>query len=686
MINLRRYNNRVGSGAYYNRSCYSYSSLSNSKDGNAIASPSQSSSTDTTQSQHNNQAIKVLLPKFGQNGTLKIYNSNDDDNSISIRQVQIIPQWRDDALIELVPLLSDNNDIDADDSVEIATFDYSDKSSASDLTTTQTFGKGSSMLNITNHTNGILTSLGRKGSLVEVNFLNSNSNNDANTRNNNVNIIPHKLIATIPEKSNLTCQLLGNSNTCGDGGDINIDNKLEGDIHLSTTKGNITVSKLRGHNITLNTTNGIIHIRKAIEAKCIQINTLKRVRAQMLNGSNISVNVTRSRKSSESSADDNATASSFVADGSSHSASSSSSLITKLDEDDGGALIDIGSLYISSGGGDGGSYSSDNEATLIVLDGNNNTHNNKSGGGLVRVKSSHGHVTVHAKTNNKQIDDGQQQHPPLIDMGGVNGSCDITLDVSRTHDNNTNTNNNICSIMGTRIHFDAMTPESISTFTSRGGRVVGHSSITMDRKLEAEVRMLSLSKSNVALPNTVDAHSFTSDDNEEIQSTLMDVNNTVIRQQQQDKEGNSSVSNSSSNSSSQSSISIETDAYNSHDHLQIPPLSNGVEYTQGAMTNRSGEPDSRFDIAHSAARGKINIDGAASQALHSFQNGRPSEDATSASAAAPLPLLAVATDGSVKLETLSWFGSIARRYGLEEEKGDGRKVGRQASRLPRLDK
>ena len=234
-----------------------------------------------------------------------------------------------------------------------------------------------------------------------------------------------------------------------------------------------------------------------------------------------------------------------------------------------------------------------------------------------------------------------------------------------------------------------MTPESISTFTSRGGRSNGHSSITMDRKLEAEVRMLSLSKSNVALPNTVDAHSFTSDDNEEIQSTLMDVNNTVILQQQQEKEGNSSVSNIDSSSrsrSSQSSISIETDAYNSHDHLQIPPLSNGVEYTQGAMTNRSGEPDSRFDIAHSAARGKINIDGAASQALHSFQNGRTSDDDTSASSAAPLPLLAVATDGSVKLETLSWFGSIARRYGLEQEKGDGRKVGRQASRLPRLDK
>lgn len=50
-----------------------------------------------------------------------------------------------------------------------------------------------------------------------------------------------------------------------------------------------------------------------------------------------------------------------------------------------------------------------------------------------------------------------------------------------------------------------------------------------------------------------------------------------------------------------------------------------------------------------------------------------------------MPLLAVATDGRIKLETLSWFGSIARRYGLEEEDAT-RRVGRQASGLPRLDK
>jgi hypothetical protein len=127
------------------------------------------------------------------------------------------------------------------------------------------------------------------------------------------------------------------------------------------------------------------------------------------------------------------------------------------------------------------------------------------------------------------------------------------------------------------------------------------------------------------------------------------------------------------------------------------------------MTNCSGEPDSRSDVRTLVRRhdgggsdgggkgggeGKINIQGAALQALHGFRGKWQETDSiiastTSTSTTAPMPLLSVVTDGIIKLETLSWFGSIARRYGLEES-ADGEAVaggvGRQARRLPRLEK
>jgi hypothetical protein len=113
-----------------------------------------------------------------------------------------------------------------------------------------------------------------------------------------------------------------------------------------------------------------------------------------------------------------------------------------------------------------------------------------------------------------------------------------------------------------------------------------------------------------------------------------------------------------------------------------------VQYMQGTMSNRSGEPDARSDMR---GKGKINIDGAALQALQGFQSGKK-QSPSSSSSSVLLPLLAVATDGGIKLETLSWFGSIARRYGLDATEADGKKdellgsLGRQARRVPRLEK
>ena len=129
------------------------------------------SNTQTTEQQ---RPIRISLPTFGQNGTLLLRNNNSINN---ISKVQIIPQWRDDALIELLPLSVSENDENGssaeeqrDDHTEIATFGTSTESSSLE-TTVQTFGP----LQITNHAEGKITSLGRKGSYIEVNILFSNS-------------------------------------------------------------------------------------------------------------------------------------------------------------------------------------------------------------------------------------------------------------------------------------------------------------------------------------------------------------------------------------------------------------------------------------------------------------------------------------------------------------------------------
>mmetsp|Transcript_32110 Transcript_32110/g.61520 ORF Transcript_32110/g.61520 Transcript_32110/m.61520 type:complete len:832 (+) Transcript_32110:214-2709(+) len=737
----------------------------------AIAANDNSASHSEIPSPNSTTTTRVLFPTLGQNGTLLLRSTSNS----RIDQVQIISQWRDDTLLEVVPISSSSYmhseidtavDADAEGIDDIAIFDNDNSTSS--------FGR----LQLENYEDGITTSLGRKGAMVKVNILNNATSKSKEEDHSNCNNAPVKIMVTVPEKFNFDCRLAN--------GDIIVDGKLEGDVHLATEDGDITVSKLRGHNVTLDTTTntsddairdddatnnnddvsiddrvatesmttttttaladsgmlhkGVIHVRKAIEARTVRIHTPSRVRARMLNGSNVSVHVV-SRTSSKSK-------STGGAEGVKKK---------KLDDDDEGAIIDVGSLYISNGGGleEGGM---ENEARLIVDDdtnpcssyGNNNISDSSGttarSSGLVRVKSTHGHVTVHAKSNHSSPSTSSSEEEPLssslqsplIDLGGVNGSCDVTLEISSScnvdttnNDNNTPFSNTNCNkITTTRIHFDSMTPESISTITTRGGGRGQHAaatSITVDRKVEAEVRLLSVNMATSSssgthlLPPNVDAYSITSDDDEDVKSILMEVNDFVRKHNGDDvngysREGHDDVVVTTADDKKRSSISIETDAYNGEwgwnaldsqcnngddndnaadaNNDNCPELSRAIEYTRGTMRNRSEEPDSRFDVR--SRGGKINIDGAASQALHGFRGktkeGDPpssssgtSDDASSTSP--PLPLLAVATEGEIKLETLSWFGSIARRYGLGEEGGkkENRGIGRQASRKPRLD-
>lgn len=648
---------------------------------------------------------RVHLPLLTRDGTLLLQcpqpnNENHDTTAnnattipIPTNNVHIIPSMsREDVLIEIFSISPVVKNDDDDKSVLFSEVGVDNTIECTNLVETTI----TPYLHVKNLPNGKQTSDGRLGSYAEVDILSSPTSTAIASTD-------RVIVITTPEKFNITCQIHA--------GDISIErgNKMEGDVHLLTNYGNIDIGcKVRGYEVTLNTmtddtssstettTNdemthdkGNIYVRKVIEAKTLDIRSSSRVRARMLNvGSKLSIVATTATSDA---------AMSSLADIHTY---------TKLDDDDEGAVIDIGSIYIVTSG----LGMDENDARLIV-NGNSNHHHNR---GLVRVKSSHGHIVIHAKTNllnyyTPPITTSELSNStmtPLIDLGGVNGSCDVLLEgisllISSSSSilDAVNTKHDIGLSSATptmRIHFDALSPESISTITSRGilmtssdtddDVIPSSTSITMDRKLETEIRLLSA----VSRPSwseiidyVVDAHDIASEDVQDVNTTLLKIA----------KEKAVPLFLGDSKQEEQPLISIETDAYIDGEYAS---LDGGfeqtleyhhcgmVQYMQGTMSNRSGEPDARSDMR---GKGKINIDGASLQALQGFQSGKKQSPSS-----VLLPLLAVATDGGIKLETLSWFGSIARRYGLKATEADSKKdellgsLGRQARRVPRLEK
>ena len=209
-------------------------------------------------------------------------------------------------MLELVPIvmsedMENSNDGNAtnqnmsDDDLDVKEVQYDEESSSSEEHQTVTCGG----LQLTLHRDGISTALGRKGSLVEVDVdVNASTAADNNEGMSSLSQL-WKLVATVPEKSNITCNITkGNINVIG--------SKLEGDAHLATYDGDIKVSKLRGHDVTLNNTwntssddtssmssssPGLIYVQKGIEAQTVRISSSNRVRARMVNGSDVSVQV-----------------------------------------------------------------------------------------------------------------------------------------------------------------------------------------------------------------------------------------------------------------------------------------------------------------------------------------------------------------------------------------------------------
>lgn len=451
------------------------------------------------------------------------------------------------------------------------------------------------------------------------------------------------LSAKIPEKCNVICQLFN-------GGNILIRKKLEGEhgFDLMTKGGNIIVDKLRGDTIRLesqgeNLTGGIIHVKKSCEAQALNVKIGRggRLRAKMLNISDACIEVEDSKVDVES-----------------------------LDDDDLGALIDIGSIYASRAG----------EGAHLVVQ--NSMENDSSHGEesirKIRVKSNHGHISTRTMTASSSIQSQHclrenEQKVCQVELGGVNGSFDVSIE--GIDEGEAPVDLDVSRPLVAKVHVDSLSPGQANILTSD----VGDVELTLDRKIESDIRLLSSPLIFNTHPNLL----------------LEDKEETILQSlESHDDEIEKLISEGHPQFQKHvevgpghpGRIQVETDAFMRNDKSYFKYC----EYMQGVVENKSREPTSRFDVKTkglTTSVGKIKTDGAAEQALKGFTGGNKyqSSDDISTKKLDELPLIVVCTQGRIKVESLSWIGAIARRYGIENEKKD---VGRQAKSgsLSRKDK
>jgi hypothetical protein len=417
----------------------------------------------------------------------------------------------------------------------------------------------------------------------------------------------------VPEKVNLECDL-------SNGGSVFIHNKIEGDVHIYTTDGNVAVKKLRGHSINIHAEGpgNSISSSDMLEAETLNIALPNpgRLRAKKIHVKSFDVSMGGDNISS-------AQAPSF-ANG------------NLFDNDDSGALCDISSLYVTG------------EALINIKSPDDSKQ-------AVRIKSNHGHVVVDAtgpkpKAKNEMIGD---IFLPLVDMGGINGSCEIFI----------RGDTSACDgwISG-QIHIDSISPDSVSVIKADHGNL----NITVDRKVESDLRLLSTSNVTMVDIDTIveDCGDIDTEDNlnDDLKAMLIKI----------DKKSSMLKKN--------ESIKIETKAFTSRN---VEYGLENCEYIDGWIENKSEEPDSRFDrkirggSTPSGSVGKIRLEGAQDQALQSFRGEQKGQSTTF-----KRPLLVASSTGEIKLETLSWLGNIARRYGMDDGR-DKEGLGRTATRRGR---
>lgn len=407
------------------------------------------------------------------------------------------------------------------------------------------------------------------------------------------------LTLEIPEKTNIDCNL-------SRGGSVAIQGKIEGDVRIRVVDGDVTVQKLRGHSIDiqLNGTGNKLYASDLLEAKdlLVRLPSSGRFRAKRIHASSSDIRI----KEGEN----------FLI---------ASSIEEKLfDPDDAGAVCDVSSYYITG------------SSTIDVQCSPGETRQ------AIRIKSNHGHMTARVSSPMpSNVDVNTHDRLPIADIGGVNGSCEVFVD---------GIGGVPPDIVSCRVHFDSVASDSVSIIKSNAGSI----HMTLDRKVESDLRLLSTSKVDSA----------------NIDMLLLD---------KEDEEFDNLVSmleslDSTSTLSHIDPIQVQTKAFSSFNHRKIWE---NVRFVDGWVENRSEEPDSRFDRklrGETGSVGKINSDGAMNQALRNFQGEAKSSFVR--------PLIICLGSNSILVESLSWLGNVARRYGLDDkrEKGD---LGRTATRLGR---
>ncbi|MGK3745682.1 MAG: hypothetical protein ACI8RD_007491 [Bacillariaceae sp.] len=478
------------------------------------------------------------------------------------------------------------------------------------------------------------------------------------------------LTLDVPDKINIECDLT-------QGGSIFIESKIEGDVRLKTAHGNISVSKLRGHNIELETgstemteeqdaTPSFIFVSETLECQSLRLSvhrpSIDKIRAKRIHAKTMEIQV-----------------GGYGTNETSPSAQASASNITatneKLDDDDAGAICDISSLYII------GDANVNIQQPAFV---NGQHHRQRQ---ALRIKSHHGHLHVEAtapKPNDTNEITGDIL--PIVDLGGVNGSCEVWVSQPNTYnsaieDPTVVTDDDWTSC---HIHFDSIAPDSVNPIHADGGDI----HVTVDRKVEADVRLFSPPSTTNSNDNDkslqVDMETLLLEDNDD--GSLADEVSHML----QNIEGiATSVSGTIIPNSNR--IKILTNAFTAREQINMEGLQY-CEFVDGWIENTSLEPDSRFDRKHRGdanidggiGGGKIRLEGAHSQALYGFDTTSNSNSTEMASKSTfARPLLAVSSPGKIILETLSWLGNIARRYGLDDTRNE-EDLGRQATRRKRL--
>jgi len=401
-----------------------------------------------------------------------------------------------------------------------------------------------------------------------------------------------------PEKLNLDCNLSA-------GGSITIQGKMEGDAKLVTSNGKVCVKKLRGYEIDIQNNDKPVFVSEVLEAIKVNVETKGRFRAKQVYGTNVNVSV-----HGDASCDD-------IYD----------------ENDDGGSAVDISALFVSGQGG----------ATIRTEGRHNPTRR------LARIKSHHGPIRV--QTLRCGIPQNCNPHTgqtyPMMELGGVNGQFEALIDDCQSEPDAVEDGYKSCLV-----HIDSLSPESVSLATT----CVGDIGLTVDRKVEADLRLLS----NPAVDSMEESIALLADEQDDEMVAQVLSHLPVDEDMVPDRVPNR--------------ITVTTKAFTRRDTTFSHDT---IEYVDGYVENRSAEPDSRFERkvrGDAGSVGKIRIDGAADQALDRFG------DATDASNEHHRPLLAAMGPRGISVESVSWLGAIARRYGLDE---DDRTLGRTASRRGR---